>query len=367
MAVNSVYFFCYPHGPADRAGYEHEIVCLAEGLRELSIPFSGNINYWQEGNTPGDFLIRHDPEVSYQDADVVVFSSVVYDYESTHLLPTDLFCTKRSYRLVFIDEADGIWTPGFRDEIRACDLVLKCHYNRKHPLPNNFRPWAFGLSGRILDQLTGDPAYIDNEGIHQRAEILVNYRIEHSLRERAMKEIFPQLNGILTENRTTDSFDSDNQTEKDRLLRLQSGRRHYPSYYRRLLNCEACSCFGGDLEKWTTHREGKFWRFIRKLDEMFALFREDRIYQFDSWRFWEAFAAGACVFHADLQKYGCELPVMPVNMVHYLGFDFENPLQIVDRIRNEPSLLRKIGDEGKFWALENYSPKAAALRFIELT
>ena len=364
MAINNIFFFCYPHGPADRAGYEHEIVCIAEGLRQLSVPFSGNIDYWQEGNSPGDFLIRHDPDISYRNADVVVFSSVHYDYESMHLLPPDLLSPDRRYRLIFIDESDGLWTPGFNNELRGCDLVLKCHYNRKYPLPDNFYPWAFGLSGRILDQLCGDPIATDKGELYRNAEILINYRVEHSLRERAMKEIFPRFEGVLKENRTIDSFDPDSLTEKDQLLWLQSGRRHYPQYYRRLLDSEACSSFGGNPEKLTAHREGKFWDFVRNLDEKFSLFQ---IYQFDSWRIWEAFAAGTCVFHADLQKYGCVLPVMPINMVHYIGFDLEHPIRMVEVIRKDPTLLRTIGDAGKYWALKNYSPQAVAARFIELT
>src|ERR1039457_3128909 len=366
MGMGSVYFFCFPHGPADRAGYEHEIICLAEGLRLLNIQYSGNIDYWMEGNSPGDFLIRHDPSISYQEADIVVFSSVIYDYESTHLLPQDLFSPNRLYRLVFIDASDDLWTPGFRDEMRSCDMVLKCHYNRKYPLPDNFRPWAFGISSRILDQLAVNPAS-STDGISPRkAEILVNYRFVPSLRERAMKEILPLFDDVLKENRTTDSYDPYELSDKDRLYWAQSGRRHYPSYYRRLLDCEACSCFGGNLEKWTTHREGKFWNVVRKVDGKLSLFRDDRVYQFDSWRFWESFAARTCVFHVNLEKYGCVLPVMPVNMVHYLGFDLEKPMRIVNMIHDDPALLRTIGNAGKSWVFDNYSPKAVAERFLEL-
>lgn len=331
--MKTVYFFCYPHGPADRAGYEHQLVCLAEGFRQLDLPFYSNVDYWQEGNAPEDFLIRHNPHVSFRDADIVVFSSVMYKYESTHLLPPDLFNPKRHYRLVFIDWSDGLWTPGFRDEMRACDLVLKCHYNRKDPLPTNFRPWAFGLSTRILDHLSGEGE------LGREADILVNYRHNHSLRKRAGNEIIPLFDGILTENRTVDSFDDvEGMTDKDRLLWVQTGRRHYPAY-RRLLASRACSCFGG-------------------------LLREDRVYQFDSWRFWESLAAGTCALHVDLEKYGCVLPVMPVNMMHYLGFDLENPACIVDRVRRKPALLRRIGEAGRAWAVANYSPRPVAERFL---
>jgi hypothetical protein len=330
-----VYFFCYPHGPADRAGYEHQIVCLAEGLRELGVPFFGNVDYWQEANTPHDFLIRQNAHVSFRDANIVVFSSVMHRYESTHLLPRDLFNSKRCYRLVFIDWSDGVRTPGFRDEMRACDLVLKCHYNCKDALPTNFRPWAFGLSTRIVDFLSGE------DGAQRHADILVNYRYEHSLRKRAVKEIIPLFKGILREDRTVEAFnDIEGMTEKDRLLWVQTGRRHYPSYRRRLLGSMACSCFGG-------------------------LLREDRVYQFDSWRFWESLAAGTCAFHVDLENYGCVLPVMPINMVHYLGFNLENPTCIVDRIRRRPALLRTIGEAGRAWALANYSPRPVAERFLQ--
>ncbi len=287
------------------------------------------------GDAPGDFLIRQNPHVTFRDADIVVFSSVMYSYESTHLLPLDLFNRKRRYRLVFIDWSDGVLTPGFRDEMRACDLVLKCHYNRKDSLPTNFRPWAFGLSTRILDHLSGEGE------LGRAADILVNYRHVHSVRKRAGNEIIPLFEDFLRENRTVDSFDDvEDMTDKNRLLWVQTGRRHYPAYHRRLLASKASSCFGG-------------------------LLREDRVYQFDSWRFWESLAAGTCTFHVDLEKYGCVLPVMPLNMKHYLGFDLENPACIVDGIRRAPSLLRRIGEAGRAWALANYSPRPVAERFLE--
>ena len=217
---------------------------------------------------------------------------------------------------MFIDWSDGLLTPGFRDEMRACDLVLKCHYNRKDPLPTNFRPWAFGLSTRILDHLSGEGEF------GRDADILVNYRHNHSVRKRAGNEIIPLFDGILRENRTVDAFDDvEGMTHKDRLLWVQTGRRHYPAY-RRLLASTACSCFGG-------------------------LLRKDRVYQFDSWRFWELLAAGTCAFHVDLEKYGCVFPVMPVNMMHYLGFNLENPACIVDSVRRNPALLKRIGEMGR--------------------
>lgn len=360
METNKVYFFCVPHGPADRSGYEHAIVCIAEGLRLLGIQFSGNIDYWQEGNSRGDYLIRHNPDMSYRDADIVVFSSGIYNYQLMDLLPQDLFSSTRSYQLVFIDCSDGIHTPGFREEMRKCDRVLKCQYNKKSNLPSNFYPWAFGPSMRILEEL------IELGDVHKKPEILVNYRVDHPLREYTSKEILPLLDTVLKENRTTDSFDSNVLTGKDYMLWVQTGRRHYPSYYRLLAECEACHCFGGIWGNSITHHEGAFWKIVKKINKLLRILPDDRIYQFDSWRFWESFVAGTCVFHVDLEKYGCVLPVMPKNMEHYLGFDLKNPNDVVDRVCKDPVMLKTIGDKGKAWALENYAPKAVAERFLKL-
>jgi hypothetical protein len=88
--------------------------------------------------------------------------------------------------------------------------------------------------------------------------------------------------------------------------------------------------------------------------------------QWDSFRFWESLAAGCLVFNLDLERYGAELPVMPENWEHYIGINLERIDEAIDRVRSEPESLARIAEAGRLWALEYYSPRAMAGRFLEL-
>src|SRR6056297_3072618 len=124
----NVYFFCYPHGPANKAGYEHQIIALAEGLESMGITPKGNVNYWLKTPHEDEYLIKKHPADDLNDYDVVVFSSTIWDYESRDLLPKKLFSADRKYKLVFIDSSDGFHTPGFDERFRDVDVILKSHY-----------------------------------------------------------------------------------------------------------------------------------------------------------------------------------------------------------------------------------------------
>ena len=84
----------------------------------------------------------------------------------------------------------------------------------------------------------------------------------------------------------------------------------------------------------------------------------------ESWRFWEAMAAGCVVLHVDLEKYGATLPIMPQNWRHYIGVDLENLQDTVERIEREPDLLEMISSAGREWSLQHYSPLPTARRFL---
>jgi hypothetical protein len=83
--------------------------------------------------------------------------------------------------------------------------------------------------------------------------------------------------------------------------------------------------------------------------------------QWDSWRLWEAFAAGAAVLHVDFEKHGFMLPgPLPVAMKHYIPVDLRNPRQSLGDILKDTERLREIGEAGRQWALEFYTSKAQA-------
>ena len=146
----------------------------------------------------------------------------------------------------------------------------------------------------------------------------------------------------------------------------QTGRRHYPAYYRRLSEAYACFCFGGHAQKAFSGRRNAIEKLLYMIDWRIPLGGFDRIYQFDSWRFWESLVAGCCTFHVDFARYGAVLPVMPINGEHYIGVDFSDVNTTKRKIKQNPQLMEQIGNAGRQWALDNYSPKAVAARFLAL-
>jgi hypothetical protein len=145
----------------------------------------------------------------------------------------------------------------------------------------------------------------------------------------------------------------------------QTGRRHYPNYYKRLKKSTACACFGGRfMPPWPRELTAPLRLWHRVMNKL-AWGRLRPIVVWDSWRFWESLAAGCVTFHVDFEKYGPFIPVMPENWRHYIGIDLENMQETVGRISDDPGILEKISNEGRIWALENYSPVPTALRFLE--
>ena len=104
-----------------------------------------------------------------------------------------------------------------------------------------------------------------------------------------------------------------------------------------------------------------FYEILGKFDP-----QPTRSVQWDSFRFWEALAAGCAAFNIDLERYGVVLPVMPENWKHYIGINLENVDADIKRLKAEPDCLDRIASAGHKWALENYSPRKLAERMLAL-
>lgn len=353
--IKSVYFLCSPTGPADNTPYYHNLIALAEGFKDLGIDIFANCNYWYNGE---EFLLKA-TDLSFENFDLVIFDSQVYDMGLTDFLPKNLFSQKRSYKLVMNDASDGYETPGFRSEIRNVDIVLKSHYNRLHSYPENFYPWQFGLTNRIIESIMPLPYAQRNK------DFLNNFRVFHPLREKAQKKVVPFFREILNENAVVDSFSEEIKNEDNLSYWHQTGRRHYPNFYQRLSSSLACFCFGGNPQKFFYNQSNLLYKLLYKIDWRMPIFNYNSIYQFDSWRFWETLAAGTCAVHIDFDKYGAIFPVQPKNRVHYLGYDMGNVWNTHKLIINNPSMIEDIGAAGREWVLEHYSPRKTAERFLK--
>ncbi|GAA6619040.1 glycosyltransferase [Scytonema sp. NUACC26] len=355
-----IYFYCDPReGVPEGDKLQHCLICLAEGFRELGIPFFSNTNYWQE-SPEQEYLIRHNPNINPDDCSVVIFTNNWYTVNLP--LPKNLFHPNRKYLTVYIDGEDGDRTYIDRPEFRQFDFILRNHYNKHLHYGKNFYPWPFGLTYRILQELDKVPNFQDRD-----RHLLINYRHwatnTHSVRQITGSQVIPSLEKILPVHHYVD-----NEKPTDTYHHhhwKQSGGRHYPNYYKRLKDSAACAAFGGFFVPSWFKNPGSFGsRFGKRVFTKLKL-KSNTVVQWDSWRLWESLAAGCVTFHLDFEKYGFSLPTMPKNWQHYIGIDLDNIQESVDRIAAQPEILEEIATAGRRWALENYSPVPIAIAFLQ--
>lgn len=361
MIKPKIYFYTIEEGDANKARFQDLLVNLAEGFQQLGIEYYASNNYWQTSPDSHHFLIQSTPEVSHQDCDIVVLER--HWYEKYGCLPNSLFASNRQYKTVYFDCKDGIETPIWGREFRNFDFIFKTHYCKHTQYPANCHPWAFGLSQRVLNELKYEVPWQE-----KKAHLLVNFRnkkIVHSLRAYVEKYFIPQIKRVIAIETASEDLTAFPQDPYHYLRWRQTGKRHYPDYYRRLEQARACACFGGFfLGPWYLDRHSQIAYYLFQTISKLGL-KNDRIGQWDSWRLWESMAAGCVTFHVDFRKYGFELPVMPENWRHYIGIDLDNISDSAEKIIAHPELLEQISKEGKKWAIKNYKPSATAKRFLK--
>lgn len=375
--MKRVYFYCQN----EVGNLQEDVITLAEGLRELDVPYSGNCDYWLRSTSPGDFLIRHDPQIGPDDCDIVVVSYTwplfmrMRTFETVRRpLPDNLFKHGRRYRTVYMDSHDGHRTVSWEPEFRQFDLILRSKLNRRAWHPENIRPWVLGFTERILRATAGTLGFRD-----RRAAILSNFGASHPFvhgtRETARRNFEPLIGRLLPVDTTKDDLTKKPTDAYDALMWSQTGGRHITSYYERLKQSQAVSCFCGELIPPLPFRTpecylvgGNKARLRRLFYELLGQFdpRPRRSVQWDSFRFWETLTAGCAAFNLDLDLYGVEIPVMPVNWQHYVGVDLAHPRKTIERLLDDPLALERVAAGGRQWALKHYSPRAMATRFLQL-
>lgn len=376
MKIPRVYFFCRN----EPGNLQEDVIALAEGFVELGIPFHSNCDYWLQSLDPNDYLFRHNPEVGHADCDIVIVS-YTWPYwmnENFKLfqkpLPEGIFRKGRKYVTVYMDNHDGYRTISFEPEYRQFDVVLRAKLNPRAWHPDNMRPWAYGLTNRVIQATAGAPSFKS-----RTRTLLVNFNASHpyahSARDLARDHFEPKINRVLPLDRTIDNLSVEPSDPFEALMWLQTRRRFSRSYYQRLKQSQAVACFCGEIippmpfhdpERYLVG--GNRAKILRALYQMLGWFdpRAPRSIGWDSFRFWEALAAGCAAINIDLKHYGVKLPVMPENGLHYLGVDLARVDQFVERLHDEPSLLESVGDAGRRWAELHYSPRTVALRFLSL-
>lgn len=368
FANERVFFYCVqPESPPKaacqyyNAAYHHSAISIAEGLKELGVEFYSNINYWRISPDQDDYLFNYNPEVTLQDCSIVVIS--LPWFLRGQPFPQELFHFNRNYKVVYIDREDGLKTFSWSPKFRQFDLILKTHYCYGDWYPNNVKPWAFGLTNRILNVAKVNDLAFDK----RKKSILFNFRMKknpHTLRKKIYKKFVPKVSTVLSIDSTIEQLNKKPTIPLEKLLWEQTGKRHNNSYYKRLGQTQACACFGGYfVNSWPRDQGCYLSRLQERIIAKLGL-ETNRIVQWDSWRLWESFALGCATFHVDFEKYGLLLPIMPQNWHHYIGIDLKSINTTTQIIMENPELLKQIATQGQAWAIKNYSPVPVAKRFL---
>lgn len=348
LKQKEIYFHLIPPNPNDpsESNYKPQLLSLAEGLQKLGIPFYANINWWKTSPTleggSSNYLFKKTGKRPEEFA-VIVAGSEVFNHPP---LPKFFSVPKknRNFKLVVYDWIAHIcYSKYMQKRLKTIDICFSVSYNKNIPIftdNKNVKPWPYGLTNRIIQHSDQNYKSYSRRNTH----ILWSHRVGHPIRTFVKVNFYDKFpKGFLTEY--NDKFKPKIENEMDRLMWDQTGRRHSPQFYEALSDAKIVDCCGGYF----------FNNKNRKSDDK-------RIKNWDSYKLWESFANACCVITLDLDYYGFELPVMPINGVEYIGIrlDKESLKHTIDSITNREYDLQKIAKNGQRWALAHYSPENCA-------
>lgn len=323
---------------SDSSGFSYAATCLADGLSQLGIPVFANLDYSEPLITDFCFVRSADPQQRKDAACVIVdlqdtrqYLHQIVRFEPPH---------PNTFLLCMQDDASTFCADGIT-------AMLAAHENRFWKLQGARIPIGFGLSSVMIRKTSGFDAD------KPRADrILYNFRPSLNQHLRAALDLvfLPRLEQRIAVHRE----------------QTAPGRWN-ADYYRLLGSNLGCLAYGGtfgqDLSNNDYLMQNECFRtFMGCID----IQHDPVVLRWDSWRFWESLVCGCLTIQLDFERYGFELPVMPVNWHHYIGLDLANLERDLERMMDERDRLQEIGWNGRQWAVEQYSPQAVARRFVAL-
>jgi hypothetical protein len=362
--MSSVYFHTPPvETDPQQTMYPHTAIALCEGLAALGFSLYAPRPYWRTSAQTNETLFKHDPGVTADDCDIVMFDSGLIQFYNGLELILNLKPNPTQVRVLMhhTDQSSLDQRRLITLYPKQFDLILSAHRCVDQTLPANVKPWALGLAERQLRELANIPPF-------DQRERTLRYNFRHVGKMQSVRKAAHDLFYPISDAALPASFSAMGMPEEayHHLMWKQTGRRHTPVFYEELMSVMATASFCGWFIPSWPHSQANLlfvllWRLMRRFD-----LKGRRITQWDSWRHWEAMAAGCVSIHADFDKYGMALPVRPTNWEHYIGVDFDRPKDAIDRIIAEPAVLEHISVQGRAWVLKHYSPVPVAKRFLGL-
>ena len=352
-------FFFLAKRTGKGSGYAHLAVLFAEGLAHLGWHIDSNLEAWRTGPEE-PHLFPGGPIEATEAADLIVFEEDFFILQGSDRLP-ELSAAVPAPK-IYLDRSDlgkaTGWT--YRRSLRKLDHIFRCHSSAYFNYPENISPVVFGISDRIALACEGG-------AVAREDGVMWNFRhtqYPHSARLWAQRKVKPILEArfpLQLAKNTSEEADTPYAT----LMRAQTDGRHFTSYYSDLKKTLLCSCFGGWFLLPVRQQEAgqlcmRSRTFLRRLPISTAA-----IAQWDSWRLWEAFAAGAAVLHFDFERHRFLTGgPAPEPMKHYLPVDAGRPAQSLAAFLDDRELILSVGQAGKQWAREHYSSEAISKRML---
>jgi hypothetical protein len=319
-----VYFY-FPEKSISEDVDQYTTMIIVAGLNELGVPCFSNVAH-------AGLQVKPLPEAKHH----LVVLDVTHSNYSEVLV--DAFAKFEARGKLIHSRSDT--TPAMITP--ASVLSLMTHENRFIQFKAPRVPWAFGLSDRWIER------HVREIPFEQRKPVIVrNFRpaSAQGVRNALDFSLLPHLEKYFTIDRTIEIAG-------------------YPERLTNSIGCLAyCGEFQGDLVK------NPFFKNLpdyQPLAQHRTFTQDPVIMRWDSWRFWESLAAGCLTFQLDFEKYGFQLPKMPVAWKHYVPLDFADLKGSVEQLMDRKAEWATIAAEGQRWALENYTPEPTARRFAKI-
>ena len=356
------YFFLGQEPGGRFHGYPHVSIVVAEGLATLGWRIASDATAWRPSPDEPFLFPGRAASPAPKDCDLLVVGEDFFMLQGSPALPEAVL--EDTVPSILLDRSDlglnlrELCSPSYRI-FRA---IFRTHGNERFSYPANVRNMVFGISDRIAEA-SADAALLRDQ---PRAGLIWNFRHKkwpHTVRLWAEKEVRP-----LLKSRVPFQSDVDPDVESTRyssLMAQQTEGRHFPAYYERMARASMAACFGGWFLLPVRQQEAgpicmlgrKLFKLTQRPTSMMA--------QWDSWRMWEAFAAGTTVLHVDMSENGFLFGgPKPEPMKHYIGVSLTNPAQDLASLLDDPTRVLAIGEAGRAWAMEHYTSKPIAERIL---
>ena len=352
--------------PTINDDYCPEAIQLGYGLKEIGHNISSNRDYWQ---TPKGFLFRKESKPAKCDVVVVDhrFNYSAKAWAVKNLVSSEFPCASR---ILLERQCGQECTPDWNRNnwLDFYDLILCTDRTEHHPSEEKIIPWQIGLIPEIAEQIKA------SEIKSPKNEIQYNFRVDHSLRSKAIV----QLRSFVLPYTLKERIWVD---QTPHPMFEPTGGRYNESYFSGINSSQIFLAIGGYISPYPFSyiffddkgnskipMRIKLERKVRQLLNSIGInVRTETVIQWDSFRLWEAIYATSAPILLDFESYGLQLPHNPLKWKHYIPFDHKKPEEFLNGIKELSSVkIAEIGTAGRTWFEEHYSPAAQASRLINI-